>query len=140
MKASQLINGTYGTVSYDGDKVAECLSFKAKTEYDKEEIDIPGEMMTDYFPVGASGTGSMEIYKISSQFINAYDDAVMAGQDPRCTLVSKVVSKNSGKEERIQFTGVSFDDTTFADWAQKTVGKVTLPFTYTGKNILDSID
>lgn len=140
MSASQLLNGTYGTLSYDGVQVAECLSCKAKVAFDKEDVDIPGQLMTDTHVKGASGSGSLEIYKISSQFVEAYATAALNGEDPRGTLVSSVTNKSTGESERIQLTGVSFDDVTLADWSQKTIMKKTLPFTFTGYDVLDSID
>lgn len=140
ISAKNLLNGTFGTLTYNGVAVSECLSCKAKVEFDKETVDIPGQLMTDTHVIGAGGTGSLELYRTSSQFSTGYLADALAGLDPRCTLISKVTSKTTGDTERIQLTGVSFDDATLADWAQKTLQKITIPFTFSGYSVLDEIE
>ena len=56
--AKRVINGTYGEVWVDGEKVAETTACQAKVAKNKETIYLCGKFMTDTKATSASGTGS----------------------------------------------------------------------------------
>lgn len=138
MKARNIINGTWGEVWLGGNKVAECYKCQAKRSYNKEKITIPGQMAEDTKITGWSGTGSLGLYKVNSRLIKSARKQ-KDGIDTRFTIITKLKDPDNGGTERIALLGVSFDDTTLADWEAGVVGKVEAPFTYTDDKELDVI-
>ena len=69
MKANEVINGTWGEVWINDDLVDEISAFQAKIEFNKEDIDVCGEMMTQHKITGYSGTGSMTLKEVNSRII-----------------------------------------------------------------------
>ena len=69
MKANDLINGTWGEVWINDEQVDEIKAFQAKLEFEKEDVDICGEMMQQHKVVGYNGTGSITLYKTNSRMI-----------------------------------------------------------------------
>ena len=139
MNATQLFNGTHSTLTASGTKIGEAKSFQAKVTYTKKDIAVAGKLMVDSFVESAKGTGSMELYRISSRFIKEYAEATLNGEVIPVTLVSAIENKVTKKQERIQLTGVSFDEVSLADWSLQTEGTMTIPFTFTDFNLLDEV-
>ena len=135
--AKRVVNGTHGEIWMDGEKVAECTACQAKVSFNKTEINLCGEMMTDTKLVSAKGTGSLTLQKVDSGL------AAKMGRldvDRRMTIISKLKDPDSFGAERVALYGVSFDDLTLADWQAATVGTVTAPFTFTKYEYLDMIE
>ena len=124
--AKRVINGTYGEVWVDGEKVAECTACQAKVAKQKETT-------------GADGTGSLTLYHVDSGFLQRQRD-LQSGVDPRCTVIAKLRDPDSYGAERVALYNVSFDDLTLADWAAATNGTITAPFTFSRYELLDTIE
>lgn len=139
MKANEVINGTWGEVWINDDLVDEISAFQAKIEFNKEDIDVCGEMMTQHKITGYSGTGSMTLKKTNSRMIKILSDFVKDGSEPDVTIVGKLADPANGGSERISLTGISFDDLTLFDFEVKSLGEYECPFTFTGFKVIDSI-
>ena len=139
MKANEVINGTWGEVWINDDLVDEISAFQAKIEFNKEDIDVCGEMMTQHKITGYSGTGSMTLKKVNSRMIKILSDFVKDGTEPDVTIVGKLADPANGGSERISLTGISFDDLTLFDFEVKSLGEYECPFTFTGFKVIDSI-
>ena len=139
MKANEVINGTWGEVWINDDLVDEISAFQAKIEFNKEDIDVCGEMMTQHKITGYSGTGSMTLKKVNSRMIKILSDFVKDGTEPDVTIVGKLADPANGGSERISLTGISFDDLTLFDFEVKALGEYECPFTFTGFKVIDSI-
>lgn len=139
MKANEVINGTWGEVWINDDLVDEISAFQAKIEFNKEDIDVCGEMMTQHKITGYSGTGSMTLKKTNSRMIKILSDFVKDGNEPDVTIVGKLADPANGGSERISLTGISFDDLTLFDFEVKSLGEYECPFTFTGFKVIDSI-
>ena len=139
MKANEVINGTWGEVWINDDLVDEISAFQAKIEFNKEDIDVLGEMMTQHKITGYSGTGSMTLKKVNSRMIKILSDFVKDGTEPDVTIVGKLADPANGGSERISLTGISFDDLTLFDFEVKALGEYECPFTFTGFKVIDSI-
>lgn len=137
--AKRVINGTYGEVWVDGEKVAECTACQAKVAKQKETIRLCGQFMSDTKATGADGTGSLTLYHVDSGFLQRQRD-LQSGVDPRCTVISKLRDPDSYGAERVALYNVSFDDLTLADWAAAAVGTITAPFTFSRYELLDEIE
>ena len=137
--AKRVINGTYGEVWVDGEKVAECTACQAKVAKQKETIRLCGQFMSDTKATGADGTGSLTLYHVDSGFLQRQRD-LQSGVDPRCTVITKLRDPDSYGAERVALYNVSFDDLTLADWAAATNGTITAPFTFSRYELLDEIE
>ena len=137
--ARRVINGTYGEVWVDGEKVAECTACQAKVAKQKETIRLCGQFMSDAKATGADGTGSLTLYHVDSGFLQRQRD-LQDGVDVRCTVVTKLRDPDSYGAERVALYNVSFDDLTLADWQAAAVGTITAPFTFSRYEFLDQIE
>lgn len=137
--ARRVINGTYGEVWVDGEKVAECTACQAKVAKQKGTIRLCGQFMSDAKATGADGTGSLTLYHVDSGFLQRQRD-LQDGVDVRCTVVTKLRDPDSYGAERVALYNVSFDDLTLADWQAAAVGTITAPFTFSRYDLLDTIE
>ena len=135
--AKRVINGTYGEVWVDGEKIAECTACQAKVAKQKETIRLCGQFMSDTKATGADGTGSLTLYHVDSGFLQRQRD-LQSGVD--CTVIAKLRDPDSYGAERVALYNVSFDDLTLADWAAAAVGTITAPFTFSRYELLDEIE
>ena len=137
--AKRIINGLYGEVWVDGEKIAECTACQAKVAKNKQTVKLCGQFMDDTKVTSGSGTGSLTLYKVDSGFIQRQRE-LQDGVDVRCTIISKLRDPDSYGAERVALYNVSFDDLTLADWQAATMGTVTAPFTFSRYELLDTIE
>lgn len=137
--AKRVINGTYGEIWLDGEKIAECTACQLKVNKNKETINLCGQFMADTKATSGSGTGSLTMYRVDSGFAQK-QSGLQDGVDRRLTLISKLKDPDSWGAERVAAYNVSFDDLTLADWQAATVGRVTAPFTFSRYEFLDQIE
>lgn len=139
MKATDVINGTWGEVWINDELIEEITAFQAKIEFDKEEVRMAGEMMKHHKITGYSGTGSMTLHKTNSRMIKLLADFIKEGAEPEVVIVGKLADPGNEGSERISLTGVSFDDLTLFDFEVKALGSCECPFTFTGFSVIDNI-
>lgn len=137
--AKRIINGTWGEVWVDGEKIAECTACQLRIAKNKETIRLCGQFMDDSKGTSGSGTGSLTLYHVDSGFARKAGD-LQNGEDRRFTVISKLRDPDSHGAERVAAYNVSFDDLTLSDWAAATVGTVTVPFTFSRYEFLDMIE
>lgn len=137
--AKRVINGTYGEVWLDGDKVAECTACQAKVALNKQTINLCGQFVEDTKATSAKGAGSLTLQKVDSGLARKLGN-LQDGIDRRFTIIEKLRDPDSYGAERVAIYGVSFDDLTLADWQSATVGTVTAPFTFTRYEYMDFIE
>ena len=136
--AKRVLSGTFGEVWVDGEKIAECTACQLKVSKNKETINLCGQFMTDTKATSGSGTVSLTLYKVDSGFAQK-QSGLQNGVDRRFTVISKLKDPDSWGAERVAVYNVSLDDVTLADWQAATVGKVTVPFTFSRYEFLDQI-
>lgn len=137
--ANRVINGTFGEVWLDGDKVSECFGLEAKVEIDKEEISICGKLGTDTKMMGYKGTGSLKLHKVNSRMMIKLSDQVKAGVNPRLQILSVLKDPAAYGAERVLIKDACFDDLILANWEAKAKGEIECPFTFTDWELLDLI-
>ncbi|MCR4935321.1 MAG: phage tail tube protein [Oscillospiraceae bacterium] len=133
------MNGTFTEVWVDGVPVAGLSSFNAKVTKQKADIQFCGQMAIDSKTTGTKGTGSIEFHKIYSTF---HQDmaALSQGSDPRHTIVGKLADPDAYGAERVALYNCSFDEHTLMDAQVGSPGKVVMPFTFTGAELLDAVE
>ena len=60
--AKRVINGTFGELWLDGEKVAECTACQLRVSKNKQTINLCGQFMDDSKATSGSGTGSLTLY------------------------------------------------------------------------------
>ena len=88
--------------------------------------------------MSAKITGTVKLYNATSRMIQSQGNDLKNGKDTRFTIVSKLDDPDATSVQRIQVTGVSFDDLTLADWEAAKIGTIEAPFTADGYEILEA--
>lgn len=140
MEAKRAINGTWGEVWLDGEKMSECHGLQAKVSFKKEDVPICGSLAMEKKIVGWDGTGSLKLYKVSSRMGIKLQKLISEGKDLRFIIISKLADPDSVGAERVAIKNVSFDDIMLADWMVGAVGKTECPFTFSKYEYLDKIN
>jgi hypothetical protein len=140
LKANRVMCGTLGEVWLDGDYVSECYGLQAKVSFNKEDVNICGQMAVDKKVTSISCTGSLRLHKVNSRMALAIGNKIKKGEDVRFTIISKLDDPDAYGAERIVLRNVSFDDLTLADWEVAKNGTVEAPFTFTDYELLDSVE
>lgn len=138
--AERIINGTFGEVWLDGEKLSSARALQAKVEFNKEEINLCGQLGTDTKLMGYKGTGTVTLHKINSVMMTKLSDQVKNGINPRVQILSALKDPAAYGNERILIKDACFDDITLADWEANTKGEIECPFTFTDWELLDTID
>lgn len=139
LSAKRVINGTFGELWLEGERVAECYKLQAKESYTRENVPMCGSLRDGKKLTKIESTGSIGFHKVNSRMARLIADQVRAGHDPRFTIMSKLDDPDAYGAERVSLTGVAFDDLTIADWEAGVLGKVECPFTYEDYEYIDMI-
>ena len=139
MDATRVMNGTWGQVWENGAEIIEVSAFQSKVSGNYDTLNLCGQMAEDRKLVGVKGTGSMTLHKVYTR--GAADIRnLMKGLDVRKTLVGKLADPDAYGAERVAHYGVSYDEHTVMDWAASKAGSITIPFTFTGIEFLDTVE
>ena len=137
--AKRVMNGTFGEVWLDGDKVAECTGAQAKIALKKEAVPQCGEFFEDTKVLGANGTGSLKMNKVFTRMAEKLKPVMKENRDVRFTVILKLADPDAYGPERVSLNNVSFDDLLLADWAAGARGEIEAPFTFTSYDYIDSV-
>lgn len=138
-KANEVINGTFGKVYINGNKLANIKSFEAKLTVEYEEIDIAEDPGKHQKYMGYSGEGTMVLHKVDSTILKMMKDDLKAGKVPDIMIVASVSDPNSKGTERVQFDEVTIDELTLLKFELKTIGEEEVPFKFADFTPLDLI-
>ncbi len=138
-KANEVINGTFGKVYINGNKLANIKSFEAKLTIQYEEIDIAEDPGKHQKYMGYSGEGTMVLHKVDSTILKMMKDDLKAGKVPDIMIVASVSDPNSKGTERVQFDEVTIDELTLLKFELKTIGEEEVPFKFADFTPLDLI-
>ncbi|SNT18716.1 Phage tail tube protein [Anaerovirgula multivorans] len=137
----RVINGTWGEIWLDGDKVSELKGLEAKITLTKEDVTMCGRLAKDTKITGWEGTGTLKLHKVNSRMMIKLGEAVKKGKDLRFTILSKLSDPDTARAqaERVVLKDVSFDDLTLINFEAKALGEVECPFTFTDYDFTDVI-
>ena len=133
------INGTFGEVWIDDYYLAEVTGLEAKIKLEKQEVNQTGSLEKGYKITGIDCTGTLKFNKVTSYFINLISENLKAGKQTTCTIISKLADPDSSGIERIKLTGCTFDELNIINWEAKKLGEESMPFTFTGWEVMDTI-
>lgn len=107
--ARRTISGTHTTVWWDGDMCYEATSVEIKLKPGRETVTFAGDMMEDSKLMSVSGTFSIKIRKVFSRAAE-YAESMIAGIDPRISLIAKLADPDAFGHERVQISNAWFDE------------------------------
>lgn len=139
-RGNRIISGTWGEVWLDGDRVSEAYGLQAKVSYNKEDVNMCGQMAVDSKVTSVKMTGSISMHKTNSRMARKIGEDIKNGKDIRFQIISKLADPDAYGKERIVLKNVSMDDLTLADWESAKKGAITAPFTFTDYDFLDDIE
>lgn len=143
LKAADIISGQEGSITAEIDGVVETCayvkSFEANFEKEKSEIKTLGHRGTQHKTTGWSGSGSMNLYYITSLFRKLAYKYAKEGIDTSFTMTvtNEDPTSSVGKQTAV-FYGVNLDSTVIAKLdVDNTELDEDLDFTYDDFEILD---
>lgn len=139
VKPDQLINGTFGKVWINSEKLATVQSLSAKQGFDFEEVTIGEELGVGYKLVSTSGSGTLTLLKVDSGVLKLYGDVEKTGKLPDITIVASVEDPASFGAQRVQFLNVVFEEISIMEFTKKEIAEEEIPFKFTGFIKLDLI-
>ena len=139
LAAEKVINGTFGEVWLDADKVSEAYGLEASLEFNKEEITIAGKMGTDTKTMGYKGTGTVRMHHINSRLVQKISAQIKQGINPRFQILSAIKDPAAFGAERVAIKDASFDKLQLANWEVNAKGEIEAPFTFTDYDTIDTI-
>lgn len=131
-------SGTHGSCWINGEFGSEIYGLQIKVNKNKEKVPRCGAFMEGTKTISANITGTVKLYNATSRMIQLEAEALREGRDVRHVLVSKLDDPDADSVQRIQVTGVSFDDLTLADWEAAKLGTIEAPFTADAYMVLES--
>ena len=139
MNQNRTINGTHGSVIWDGEKLSNIKSFESKVAMNYEDVPQAEELIDGRKYMGAEISGTMTMYKIDSFIADKLADAIKNGVMPEATLISALKDPAAYGHERVEISGVTFDEMTLMKFELKTITEEELPFKATSYRFLDKI-
>ncbi|QMV43742.1 phage tail tube protein [Cohnella cholangitidis] len=133
------INGSFGSVWWDGELLADIDSFEAKISIDREEVNMAGSLSKDSKMTGWSGEGTMTVKKVYSRAQRKIALAIKRGEDIRSKIVAKLADPDAYGTERVVLENVWFNEVTLMKFEQKTPGTEDIPFGFSDYNFPDLI-
>jgi hypothetical protein len=133
------INGTFGSLWVDDYFLSEVTGLEAKVSLEKTEVNQVGSLAKGYKVTGMDCKGTIKLNKVTSYFINLLSENIKNGKTTTCTIISKLDDPDSFGSERVKLTGCTFDELTLANWEAKKLGEESIPFSFTGWELLDTI-
>lgn len=139
IKANKVINGTFGAVWIDGDKMSNIKSFESKLTFQYEEVRFSEDPSTHQKFMGYSGEGTMVLHKVDSRIVKKIHDGIKVGTMPEITIIGKLADPAADGAERVQFNEVTFDEVTLLKFENGTLGEEEVPFKFANYTLLETI-
>lgn len=140
MRGNETINGTFGRIWLNEDLLANTRSFEVKIKNDYEDIPIPERLAPEYKLLGQEISGTMSMTKIDSRVMKLLAKDLQNGIVPDIKIIGKLDDPAVKGHERIELSGVVFEDITLMKFEHKKVVDEEVPFKASGFKILDAID
>lgn len=139
-EAKNAINGTFGELWINDEKVAECVGFQAKINLTKEEVKRCGSLGKSEKVTGWEGKGSLKLTKVFSRMSRLMAENIKKGKQTVVTIVSNLEDPDSYGSERVAIKDATFDELTLADWEAKKILEENVPFGFSDFEFLDEIE
>lgn len=134
----QVFNGTYGEVWFDGEYLAEIISFKAEIGIKTTGVKMIGHLVEGQKMTALEPKGEMKINKINSVILKKLNESLKKGKMPTFTIMSKIDDPDAITSERIVCRECVLDKMILADWETGKNSEESYSFTFTDWDLLDN--
>ena len=139
MNSQSIILGTHGKLFINNVRCAEIKSFELKASLNYEDINLNGNLITQYKYTGTTLTGTLVVHKVSSYNINLVKDAIKTGVMPSIKFMAELSDPNVNGDEAIEVSDVMFDEATLMAFANGEVREESVAFRAGDYNYLSTI-
>ncbi|TCO69501.1 phage tail tube protein [Marinisporobacter balticus] len=140
IKSNKQINGTFGAVWLDGEKLADIDSFEAKVTINYEDVNMAEDLATHKKMTGWAGEGTLALKKVYSTGASLVGEKLKDGQMPTFILVGKLADPDAYGSERVSLSEVTFNEFTLMKFGQKELQTEELPFAFADYDLVDLIE
>ena len=107
---------------------------------DTTEVKRTGTLEKGYKVTGISGSGTLKLNKVTSYFIKKISDNLKKGKATRMTIITNLEDPEAFGAERVRLDDVVFTEIKLADWEAGKLLEESIPFNFSGWEVLESID
>lgn len=112
----RVLNGSFGTLYWDGDRIFEVDSFQLTATPNREDVNQAGSVDVDSKMTSIKCEGTFKIKKVYSRGVIKLLDAWKQGRDPRSQLVGGLDDPDAYGSERVVVNNVWFNDLVLFDF------------------------
>lgn len=138
LKEAQVMRGCDGRVWVNDQKLAGIKSFEAKVTASYEEVDVMGKPGKYQRFVGYEIAGTVTLNKLDSFVVKLLAEKWAKFEQPDITMIAAASDVDLGTE-RVKFTDVTFDEMSLAQFENKTLTEVEVPFKAGAYQVMDTI-
>lgn len=138
-KPTQVINGTWGELWFDGEYLAQVTACKTEVTFKKTAIAQCQNLIDGQKITGLEPKGEIKLNHINSFIMNKVSETVKTGKTPTYTIISNVNDPDAVGAERIAYYGCVLDKMILADWEAGKVGEESYGFTFQDWELMQTI-
>jgi len=140
VKANRQINGTFGAIWLDGEKLADVDSFESKVAINTEDVNMSEDLATHKKMTGWAGEGTLVLKKVYSTGAVLIGEKLKEGIMPVFKMVTKLDDPDAFGAERVALEEVTFSEFILSKFAQKELQTEELPFAFADYEPIDLIE
>ena len=138
-QAKKVINGTFGAVWINGEKLFDLESIELKVNIEWEDVYFPEETGKQRKFIGWTGEGSLVVKKIFSRGTGMLAKGVKSGQMPEFTITTKLADPDAYGTERVSVSDATFNEFLLAKVEQRALLTEELGFEFADFDIIEEI-
>ena len=139
-ETKRVINGTWGSVWVDSEKINECYGLQATVEVKREAVKVCGDLWEHNKMIGCKGKGTIKMNRVSSRFVEKIFNILETGKDAVFEIQSMLEDPDALGLETIVLKNVTFDELSMQNWEAEQPGTYEVPFSFAGAEYTDKID
>lgn len=107
---------------------------------DTSEVKRTGTLEKGCKITGISGSGTLKLNKVTSYFLKKVSENLKKGKATRMTIITNLEDPEAFGAERIRLDDCVITELTIADWEAGKLLEESIPFNFSGFEVLDTID
>lgn len=136
--ATQVINGTWGQLWYDGEYMAEITACKAEIGYKKTGVSQVQKMADGQKIIGLEPKGDFKLHHVNDAVMKKELDAIKKGKTPTHTIITGVEDPDAVGGEKATLYNCVLDKAIIAEWEAGKLGERSYSFTFDDWKIMNS--
>lgn len=116
MKPEQVMNGTWGSVWFDGEQLAQVISCKAEVGIKTTEILQARNLISGQKLTALEPKGEIKLHHINSFVAKKVSKKLKEGKIPKHTIITYVNDPDAIGSEKVTLYGCIIDKLLLADW------------------------